>query len=149
MADWAPIYPIVKKINLLPLLQPFYPLLQPPCYSSLDPTTKGGALSLPADLGQPTDVFALAGPSRARASTVSLLVCQKTSWFFDAQARWLSFGGLLVNLFVLHHERVASSLRPKPLLVCDLEHIQRQHTFRRLRWGKFVLDLLCSRILLP
>ena len=56
-----PIYPIDKQINLLPLLQPFCPLLQPPCCSSLDPTTKDGALGLPADLGQPDDVLALTG----------------------------------------------------------------------------------------
>ena len=40
---------------------PFYPLLQPPCCSSLDPTTKDGALGLPADLGQPDNVLALTG----------------------------------------------------------------------------------------
>ena len=38
---------------------PFYPLLQPPCYSSLDPTTKDGTLGLLANLGQPDDVLAL------------------------------------------------------------------------------------------
>ena len=56
-----PIYPIVKQINLLPLLQLFCPLLQPPCCSSLDPTTKDGALGLSANLGQPGDVLALTG----------------------------------------------------------------------------------------
>ena len=61
MADLVTIYPIVKQINLLPLLQLFYPLLQPPCCSSLDPTTKDGALGLPADLGQPNDILALTG----------------------------------------------------------------------------------------
>ena len=38
---------------------PFYPLLQPPCCSSLDPTTKDDALGSLADLGQPTDFLAL------------------------------------------------------------------------------------------
>jgi hypothetical protein len=61
MADWVLIYPIVKQINLLPLLQPFYPLLQPLWCSSLDPTTKDGALSLLANLGQPDDVLILTG----------------------------------------------------------------------------------------
>jgi hypothetical protein len=32
-----------------------------PCCSSLDPTTKDGALGLPADLRQPDDVLALTG----------------------------------------------------------------------------------------
>ena len=73
--------------------------------------TKDGVLGLLADLGQPDDVLAPRGPSWARASTVSLLVYLKTSQFFVTQARWLSFGGLLVNLSVLHHERVTSSLR--------------------------------------
>ena len=54
-------YPIDKQINLLPLPQPFYPLLQPLCCSSLDPTTKDGTLGLPANLGQPGDVLALTG----------------------------------------------------------------------------------------
>ena len=61
MTDLVLIYPIDKQINLLPLLQPFCPLLQPPCCSSLDPTTKDGALGLPANLGQPNDVLALMG----------------------------------------------------------------------------------------
>ena len=61
------------------------------------------------DLGQPDDVLAPTGPARARASTISLLVCLKTSRFFVTPALWLSFGGLLVNLFVVH--RVTSSLR--------------------------------------
>ena len=39
----------------------FYPLLQSPCCSSLDLTTKDGALGLPANLGQPGDVLALTG----------------------------------------------------------------------------------------
>jgi hypothetical protein len=29
MSDSVPIYPIIKQITLLPLLQPFYPFLQP------------------------------------------------------------------------------------------------------------------------
>ena len=55
------IYLIVKQINLLPLLQPFYPLLQPPCYSSLDLMIKDGTLDLLVDLGQLGDVLALTG----------------------------------------------------------------------------------------
>ena len=81
------IYPIVKQINLLSLLQHFYPLLQLPYYSSFDPMTKDGVLGLPTDLGQPGDVLALTGPSRVKALTVSLLVCLKTSRFFITQAR--------------------------------------------------------------
>ena len=115
MTDWVPIYPIVQQINLLPLLQPFYTLLQPLWCSSLDPTTKHCALGLPANLGQLANILALRGPSRVRASMVSLLVCLKTRRFFVKQVRWLSFGGLLVNLSVLHHERVTS-------LLCSLIH---------------------------
>jgi hypothetical protein len=48
------------------------------------------------------------GPSWARDSMVSLLVCLKTSRFFVTKRDSLSFGGLLVNLSVLHHERVIS-----------------------------------------
>jgi hypothetical protein len=51
------------------------------------------------------------GPFRTRVSMVPLLVCLKTSRFFVTQARWLSFSGLIVNIFVLHHERVISLLR--------------------------------------
>jgi hypothetical protein len=43
---------------------------------------------------------------------VSFLVCLKTSRFFLTQARWLFFGGLLVNPSILHLERVTFSLRP-------------------------------------
>ena len=38
---------------------PFYPLLQPQCRSSLDPMIKDGTLGLPANLGQPGDVLSL------------------------------------------------------------------------------------------
>jgi hypothetical protein len=93
----------------------FSSLLQRPCCSSLDLTIMDGALGLSADLGQPADV-------RARASTVSLLVCLKTSRFFITQVRLLSFSGLLVNLSILHHERVRSSLcssvRSGPVVQC-------------------------------
>jgi hypothetical protein len=37
------------------------PFSSTPCCSSLDPTTKDGALGLPADIGQPDDVLALTG----------------------------------------------------------------------------------------
>ena len=67
MADCVLIYPIVKQINLLPLLQLFCPLLQLPCYSSLDPTTKDDALGLPADLGQSGDVLALTGSLQGKS----------------------------------------------------------------------------------
>ena len=62
--SWPIEFPSIQstnKINLLPLLQPFYPLLQPPCCSSLDPTTKDSVLGLLADLGQPDDVLSLKG----------------------------------------------------------------------------------------
>jgi hypothetical protein len=73
--------------------------------------TKDGALGLPADQGQPDNILAQTGPALVRASTVTLLVCLETSRFFVTQTRWLSFGRLLVNLFILHHESVTSSLR--------------------------------------
>jgi hypothetical protein len=56
-----PYIQLIKQINLLPLLQPFYLLLQPPCCSSLYMITENGALSLPANLGQLDDVLALMG----------------------------------------------------------------------------------------
>jgi hypothetical protein len=58
MVDKVPIYPIDKtQTNLL--LLPRFPLLQPPRCSSLDLMTKDGALGLPVELGQLTDVIAL------------------------------------------------------------------------------------------
>ena len=56
--------------------------------------TKDGGLALLADLGQPGDVLALMVP---------LLVCPQTSL---RKHGWLSFGGLLTNLAIFHHERV-------------------------------------------
>jgi hypothetical protein len=85
--------------------------------------TKDGALGLSADLGQPDDILALMGPSRARAPMVSLLYCLKTSPFFVTQAHWLSFGSLLVNLSVLWSIAARAS---KALLVCDSDHFRRQ-----------------------
>jgi hypothetical protein len=67
MADWVSIYPIDKQINLLPLLQPSYSLLQPPWCSSLDLTTKDGTLGLPTDLGQPGNVLALTGSLQGKS----------------------------------------------------------------------------------
>jgi hypothetical protein len=108
MADWVPNYLIIKTQQtnlLLPFtlfsnLHTVHPLIH----------DQGWHLGLPANLGQPSDILALT-PFRARVSVVSLLVCLKTSRFFIMQVRWLSFGGLLVNLSVLHHERMTSSLR--------------------------------------
>jgi hypothetical protein len=40
---------------------PFYPLFQPLCCSSLDPTTNDGILGLLANIGQPADVLAPTG----------------------------------------------------------------------------------------
>jgi hypothetical protein len=111
MADWVPIYPINKTKNQSTPFTPF--LLSSNLHTgpSLDLTTKDGALGLPVDLGQ---LFLMSlpwrGPSRSRASMVSLLVRLKTSRFFITQVRWLSSSGLLVNLSILHRERVRSSL---------------------------------------
>jgi hypothetical protein len=69
---------------------------------------KDGALGLMVDLGKPNNILALPrrGPSWARASMVHLLVCPKTSRSLSSKHNWLSFGGLPVNLIILHHERV-------------------------------------------
>jgi hypothetical protein len=110
MADWVPNYPIDKtqQINLL------IPLFSSPPTSMLFipwSTTKDGALGLPTNLGQPAISLPWRGPSWVRALVVPLLVCLDTSRFFVMQARWLSFGGLLINLSVFHHVRVTFSLR--------------------------------------
>jgi len=122
------------------------------------PTTKDGTLVSPANLGQPVGVLALTGLSRARASTISLLVCPKTSWFFVTQVCWLSFGGLLVNLSAFHHVSMRSSLRSSVHsglgVQCPLWCVIRTTSDINTLFGdsageEFASALLCSRFFLP
>ena len=61
--SWPIEFPSIQSSNksIYYLYSNTFSLLQPPCCSSLDLTTKNGALGLPADLGQPDDVLALTG----------------------------------------------------------------------------------------
>jgi hypothetical protein len=78
--------------------------------------TKDSALGLLVDLGQPRDILALMGSLPGESFDGFLLECLKTSWFFVTQAHWLSIGGLLINLSVLHHKKVTSLLRSSLLM---------------------------------
>jgi hypothetical protein len=111
MDDWVPVYPIdTTQTNLL-----FLSLFSSPSTSMLFIPWSDDQGRYPRLAGWPRATRQRpcpdGGPSRARAMMVSLLVYLKTSWFFITQVRWLSIGGLLVNLFVLHCEKVTSSLR--------------------------------------
>ena len=94
------------------------PLCRPPniyCCTSLDPTTKDDALGFSVDLGQPGDVLAPTGPSRARVSTVPLLVCLETSCFCHAST-------LLVILWLFARKPLRSSPRKCDILAAFLVH---------------------------
>jgi hypothetical protein len=74
-------------------------------------TTKDGVLGSSADLGQPGNVLALTG-SLPGESFDDFFASLPEKWKLASSSShkcdWLSFGGLLVNLSVLHHERVIS-----------------------------------------
>jgi hypothetical protein len=70
--------------------------------------TNDGALS---DLRQPDDALPPRVPSQVRDLTIPLLVCLETSCFSSRKHDWLPFGGLLVNLSMLHHVSVISLQR--------------------------------------
>jgi hypothetical protein len=52
------------------------------------------------------------GTSRVRASMVIMLVCLETSRSLSRNHDWLSFDGLLVNRFILHHVNLILLLPP-------------------------------------
>lgn len=100
MVDWGiQLYNWIYQYNFY--LCPPFPTSC--CCSSLDPTTKDGALGLLANLGQPVDILAPTGPSWVGASMVPLLVCPETRHSSSRKCDKLSFTGLLVNNVVLHH----------------------------------------------
>jgi hypothetical protein len=103
------------------------------------------ALGSPADLGQPGDVLALTGslpgesfdgsfaslpenyPVLRHASTLVII------WWFACKPLRASprKSDILAAFFGPWRPG-----RPMPFLVCDSDHIGRQHTFWRLRWGR-------------
>ena len=96
------------------ILFPFVALISlptPSCCSSLDPTTKDGTLVLLTDLGQPGDILAPTGSLSGQSFDDSFaIVYSKTSHSLSRKHDWLPFGDLLVNLSVLLHVSVISSL---------------------------------------
>jgi hypothetical protein len=72
----------------------------------LDPMTKNDTLGLLADLGNLAMSLPPQGSSQVRALVAPLLVCPETNRSSSCKHDWLSFGGLLINMSVLHHVTV-------------------------------------------
>jgi len=94
------------------------------------------------------------GPSRARASMIPLLVCPETSHSSSHKSDWLPFGGLLINLSILHRVSVILAAFfgpwwPDRSSPCGVWSNSVSTHFLVTLLGKISLALLHSRISCP
>jgi hypothetical protein len=65
---------------------------------------KDGVVGYPADLGQPNDIIASTGFLVDKCFDDHFASLSKTSHSLSCKPNWLSFGGFLINLSILHQQ---------------------------------------------